>query len=170
MTINDQCIAFLAERGITYSATFVPQNQSRNNREKARSLNWRISIGPISTDYTQGIGHMPNYQPNHPRTLDDEEREIIASEKGKYATQRHTLFHQLKLPAPSLADVLYSLVLDCSVLESSCFEDWAAECGFDPDSRKGEATYRACLEIALKMRRLFGEAGLATFRELFTDY
>lgn len=35
---------------------------------------------------------------------------------------------------------------------------------------KGETIYRACLEIALKLRAAIGEAGLAALQNAFQDY
>jgi hypothetical protein len=69
-----------------------------------------------------------------------------------------------------VADVLASLVMDSSAIDYSTYEEWAGDCGHDPDSRKGEAIYRACLEIALKLRNGLGEAGLAALREAAQDY
>lgn len=71
---------------------------------------------------------------------------------------------------PDVLDVIYSLVADSGVLDAGGFEDWAADYGYDPDSRSAESTYRACLDIALKMRGAIGEAGLESLREAFQDY
>lgn len=71
---------------------------------------------------------------------------------------------------PDVADVLYSLVSDSRVLDSGGFEEWASDCGYDADSRSAEVTYRACLEIALKLRAAIGEAGLETLQTAFEDY
>lgn len=77
-----------------------------------------------------------------------------------------------KAPAivPDPVDVLYSLTLDSDVLNYGTFEDWAAEFGYDTDSRSAESTYRACLEIALKLRTAIGEAGMDTLKTAFEDY
>lgn len=71
---------------------------------------------------------------------------------------------------PDAVDVLYSLVMDSSVLDYAGFEDWASEYGYDTDSRQAESTYRACLDIALKLRAAIGEAGLETLATAFQDY
>lgn len=76
--------------------------------------------------------------------------------------------HEPIMPDP--LDVVYSLTMDSSVLDAGGFEEWAAEFGYDLDSRKAEATYRACLEIALKMRGAIGDSGLALLAEAFQDY
>lgn len=71
---------------------------------------------------------------------------------------------------PKAEDVLWSLVSDSDVLDYPTFEDWASNLGMDTDSRKAESTYRACLEIALKLRNTVGEAGMETLRNAFQDY
>lgn len=71
---------------------------------------------------------------------------------------------------PDPVDVVWSLVMDSSVLDESSFEDWANSLGYDTDSRKAESIYRACLEIALKLRNGIGESGLETLRAAFQDY
>ena len=77
-----------------------------------------------------------------------------------------------KAPAivPDPVDVLYSLTMDSDVLNYGTFEDWAAEFGYDTDSRSAESTYRACLETALKMRAAIGDAGMETLQTAFEDY
>jgi hypothetical protein len=72
-------------------------------------------------------------------------------------------------PTPDATDVLSSLCTDASVLDSSGFEDWASEFGYDTDSRQAESTYRACLEIALKLRAAIGDAALSELRELANE-
>lgn len=71
---------------------------------------------------------------------------------------------------PNPVDVLYSLVMDSDVLDTGGFEDWAANFGYDTDSRQAESIYRACLELALKMRAAFGSDGMAALQSAFQDY
>lgn len=74
---NAKLDAFIATLGLEYTATFVPQSQSRNAEEKTKSLNWRVRVSrsthdtpqyhpahpsvTIATDYMQGIGHIPTW-------------------------------------------------------------------------------------------------------------
>jgi hypothetical protein len=71
---------------------------------------------------------------------------------------------------PDPLDVVYSLISDSNVLDYGGFEGWAAEYGYDTDSRSAESTYRACLEIALQLRAAIGEAGIASLQTAFQDY
>ena len=67
---------------------------------------------------------------------------------------------------PDPVDVFGSLLSDASALDHSTFEDWAGDYGYDVDSRKAEKIYRACLEIALKLRAALGDEALAKARDL----
>lgn len=71
---------------------------------------------------------------------------------------------------PNPADVMHSLLMDSTVLDSGGFEEWAAELGYDTDSRKAEEIYSACLEIALKVRAGLGESIMAELAEAAQDY
>jgi hypothetical protein len=65
---------------------------------------------------------------------------------------------------PSLADVVDALVLDAStVRDADGFEEWARDLGYDPDSRKAEQTYRACVRQTDALTRLLGEDLLTAF-------
>lgn len=56
---------------------------------------------------------------------------------------------------PSAADVLSGLILDASVPDS--FAEFCAEFGYDEDSRAAEATWRACVAMGPRVRRLLGD-------------
>lgn len=60
--------------------------------------------------------------------------------------------------------------MDSDVLESSGFEEWASNFGYETDSRKADSIYRACLEIALKLKAVIGNDGLEQLRLAFQDY
>lgn len=183
--------AYVASLGLRYSARFIPQSASRNRDEKAKTLNWSVTIegkgSSLTVDYAQGIGHVPGWR-ELPRTLyfEDLRKEFDnASEKGVYPIKRlheheHKHEHGTRLdilpgnltkplPAPDVLDVLYSLVLDSSAADET-FEDWCANYGYDTDSRKAEATYRACVDYGIRLRRILGADVLARLSELFQDY
>lgn len=71
---------------------------------------------------------------------------------------------------PDVESVIYSLISDSDVLNYGTFEEWAETFGYETDSRSAESTYRACLEIALKLRAAIGESGLETLATAFQDY
>jgi len=59
---------------------------------------------------------------------------------------------------PKVDDVLDCLASDCSGVENARdFEDWAADYGYDPDSRTAEKIFKTCKLQSVKLRRLFGD-------------
>lgn len=58
--------------------------------------------------------------------------------------------------APELASVLNCLASDASSVEGNDFESWAADLGFDPDSRTALKTYNVCVRQMASLGRLLG--------------
>lgn len=173
---------------LTYSATYVPYSQSRN-AGKWESLNWKVSIEAnrqkIETDYAQGIGHLPKDAETLLTKISPDKgifhrkqalsKMLEAGRSGKFTACYGGATVDVSrggkaFPAPKLADVLHSLVSDADAIDHATFEDWCDCTGDDPDSRQAEATYRACLEIGLKLRSMLGDEKLSALRELFQDY
>jgi hypothetical protein len=63
---------------------------------------------------------------------------------------------------PTAADVLDCLASDASSVDQNSFEDWCAEMGSDPDSRRAERTYKACAQSAKRLRQLLGDSAYET--------
>jgi hypothetical protein len=173
--------AAIAALPLTYTATFVPQSVSRNAGEKHRTINWRIALTPgkvgapvhdkkpVLCDYSQGIGHIPKNSHIRPHTNDAHAQEYEASEKGRYF-KGSSGWLTVVLPPPNVRDVFYSLVLDASVLNCDTFEEWAADYGYDTDSRAAEDTYRTCLAQSRAFVALIGTQALRQLETLFQDY
>ena len=174
--------------GLIVTSKFVPFSQSRNAAKKSPSLNWQVTLSTLSpidgqrrviltTDYGAGSGHCPSYKQVFGRkTVEDQEREARVAwecENGRPATKFVDIGRRTQMPAtiePKALDVIHSLVSDSDVLDAGGFESWARDLGYDTDSRKAEAIYRACLETALKLRAAIGDAGLSALRDAFQDY
>jgi hypothetical protein len=169
--MNTELQKVIDSLGIEYHATFVPQSMSRNAFQKMPSLNWRVTLKRngkmVSTDYMQGIAHMPHY--SSVRTADNVQREKDAAETAIFLRPKSSWI-RMRVPPPSLADVMYSLVMDSDVLNFSCYEDWAAEFGYDPDSRSGEVVYHACRAVAIPFSRMFTTQELDALRTAYQDY
>lgn len=59
---------------------------------------------------------------------------------------------------PKAEDVLDCLASDAVGLDNArSFEDWAAEYGYDTDSRKAERTFKACKRQYLQLLKFLGE-------------
>lgn len=159
---------------LSVRAVFVPFSRSRNAKPGAKlndmSLNWECTIlhngyPVIATAYSAGIAHCPSYRQGR-ATIDMDTAVRAECEDGR----SRSLGHIGKPIKPGDVDVMWSLCQDASVLDAGGFEEWASDYGYDTDSRKAEAIYRACLEIALKLRTAIGDDGLALLREAGQDY
>lgn len=166
--------ATIKELGLSITAEFIPWSQSRHFKKDAKlsdySLNWKVTLHKngkefLSTCYTAGIGHCKNKPAKQGRETIYEANLIIAECEGKAICEGG-----ITRAKPCPRDVIYSVVADSDVLEYGCFEDWASTYGYDTDSRKAEAIYRACLEHGLKIRLALGEEGLSKIREAYQDY
>jgi len=170
--------ALLEKLGIEYLAAFVPQAQSRNSASKYKSINWKVTIKrgsqSLTTDYMQGIGHANIPQPSFAKLVSANLKSIAADEKMRHLVENGWymlgVLQRVDQPAPDRNDVLHSLCLDSEVLDYPTFEEWADNFGYDRDSRKAEKIYRDCLEIALRMRAIFGNSDLTKLRATFEDY
>lgn len=68
---------------------------------------------------------------------------------------------------PKHDDVMHALVSDADACDMS-FEDWCADFGYDPDSRKALQTYLTCQETTAKLRK--AGVDIAAERERLQDY
>lgn len=180
-----QALDAMQALGLIIEAKFVPFSRSCSKDEKHKSLNWTVTLRQLkpeyrntnapladlspahfrdilSTDYGAGIAHCPSYKQG-PMSIHQAHIVDRECETGRNQTNNTAI-------RPDAANVLYSLVMDSSVLDAGSFEEWAGEYGYDTDSRKAESIYHACLAIALKLRNGIGEAGLQQLREAFQDY
>ena len=182
--MSEQFKAAIEKHGLSVKAVFVPFSQSRNaandpgNKPGSRSLNWRVTLvrdgrDIITTDYSAGVGHCPSYKQMARWTLDYVELIVFETERGKTAykpNENSPYIRAGKDILPNPLDVIYSLVMDCDVLDYADFEEWAESFGYDTDSRNAESIYKHCLEIALKVRAGIGESALSELREAASDY
>lgn len=153
--------------GLTIESEFVPWSKSKRAGEPEPSLNWRVTLKRggrpvLTTDYSAGQAHCPSY--NARPTVYSKDAVRYECESGKRSG-----FQRRELLLPDLADVLACLATDAEA-HFATFEEWAGSFGYDPDSRKAEAIYRACLGIALKLRQGLGEDGLRRLWEAVEDY
>ncbi len=107
----------------------------------------KIKADSVWADRNPNMDDMPNGSSHYKVTL-------------KGFGRRYTLYFSMG-PAhtkePEAADVLDCLLSDSDVENAQGFEDWAGNLGFDPDSRKAEKIYNACLKSAEKLRRFLGD-------------
>jgi hypothetical protein len=176
---KQELMQYIDSLGLTYQATFQPTPQTGVEYPQ---LHWLITLEKgkqrMQVPYHQGIGHVQGYQQHSfgRKTLEWQEQENRyrkTCETGKIYKHVPSTSWDYPVgdqPAPTLADVLYCLISDADVLNYASYEEWASEFGYDEDSRKGEQTYRLCLEQSLRLKRLLFESQIDTLRTLFQDY
>lgn len=183
---KDAIAELMREFELEFTYEFVPFSKSRHAKPGKdgkvwRSLNWFVTLkraGKVVArfDYSAGVGHCPANE-RYPSGSYAQNRAIeYEIETGIKVVD---IFHgvcnrfpgsKLKPIAPEPADVLYSLVLDSSVLDHARFEDWAIEYGYSDDSREAERIYQESMKHALALRAAIGDGGLERLREAFQDY
>jgi len=179
----------LSAAGLSMTAVFVPQSRSRYaiSADKRSGgyggrgepcINWRCTVSLNGRelwagDYAQGIGHVSKPVAAWIRRECGPSNCIAGH--GAYAElcEKQKInrfgFPAKAITAPLLRDVFYSILQDGEAYAMS-FEEWAAEYGFDTDSRKAEATYRECAAIGRALNAELSAEALDRLRELFQDY
>lgn len=180
-TARENAAKAMENFGLTVTSVFVPYSQSRNAAKGWRSLNWKVTLVRngreiLTIDYSAGEGHCPAYKsPSKFPGKDKIDRHAtdvrIKNECETGRADRGAFSKPGEKIEPDACDVLYSLLMDSSGVENAgSFEAWASEYGYDTDSRKAEAIYRECVDLALKLRASLGGDMLDSLREAFQDY
>jgi hypothetical protein len=147
----------LEAAGITCHVSYVgaterPQADAKPWKCDAWRVTFKSKAGEYGVDYYTGLGHRK--PPPWPKPFPPLRPGTIA-----YEDYQRTFRPQ----PPHVADVLHSLVLDAGA-ETMCFRDWANDCGYSDDSIKALEVYRACCEIGLHLRRVFGREVVEALR------
>lgn len=156
--------------GLRIECEFVPLSRSRNAKEKWPTVNWRVRLMRSDRlvwegDFQQGIAHLKTPRGFDPSRVDGSNAMRQACEKGIGFWDR-TVIPDVRAVEPGLADILHALLLDAGAIDEGSFEDWASSLGYDPNSRKAESIWRACIETGLKLRAALGDERFRRFQSL----
>lgn len=173
---RERITAFLDEHKLTVESVFVPWKQSRNKTEKDPSLNWRVTLkrdGRViiqDSEYSAGCAHCPSYVQAWKPTF--EQRQAIERECSEGRGLNRAKLDTFRKPIlPDRLDVIASFVSDAQcALNAGDFETFAADLGYDADSRKAEAIYRACADTALKLTSALGSELLGKLGNEYADW
>lgn len=140
----------------------------------------------LETPYKLGVGHVklpaaPSFEMVYGAAVDRHVAEKILNvlHRGKrirpeYEREERAIYDATARKqglAPKPADVLHSLISDGGAFfDGLTFEDWCAEYGYDDDSRKAEAMYRACDDTGRRLARMFSADEVAQLREAASEY
>jgi hypothetical protein len=149
----------LLDMGFALTSTLV--RDDFNGREGGAT--WAVCVTrngeSIQTEYTAGCGN--RHYPGGTKIA-----HIYGPAYADVARNKTT-----KPDKPELADVLYSFVSDAQcVSDGQTFEDFAADMGYEEDSRKAEKAYNGCRDEYFGLLRLCEHAELEKLGELFQDY
>lgn len=180
-------VGIIKRLGLSVESTFVPFSASENAKPTAhnggkpwRSLNWVCTINRTGmltprailegVTYAAGVGHCPAEKRKWDIPADKERAIALEIEQGRPARPsvmrrgQPMIAPGSKMIEPDPLDVIGSLAMDSSVLDAGGFEDWAADYGYDTDSRKAEAIYRLAVEQSLKLQAAVGSPALEELR------
>lgn len=177
--------AFIAKHGLTMTVESIPHRSDRDTKASkeesawsAQAGHWRVTITgrdsrfAHSCEYSMGCAHRV-WKKGAAASVRLGGSHYIASERrdvqdGKPVQQKYFMGRTLHLVAmvkelsepmpPTLEMVLDSLALDADGWTNTRdFASWCDDYGYDTDSRKAEAAYKACGETAKGLRFLLGE-------------
>lgn len=161
---------FLIQAEVTYTATYAGEKKDALG-DKGHTMDaWRVSFTLRDSraahekfNYFTGLGH---------RVDTDMTRMARARLKGCHPNSiawQTDVTKQMKPVAPSAASVLYCLLSDGEAIDQSFF-NWCDSLGYDTDSRKALATYEACCESGLQLRRVFTSEQREQLANMLQDY
>lgn len=146
---------FAEQIGLKIETTPLPPE----NRDRIRFYRYHLKL---TRKGSNEIMEVPGYSAGEGIILQwANTREINRGRRSEHPSSRD---YWGKLYRPPASDVLQSLHCDVSSADET-FESWAAEFGYDEDSRKAEAIWRQCQDEARALRRFLGLALFATFLE-----
>ena len=147
-------------------------NIERYDKPGSDRIDYSVTISrsgkSCRVDYHTGVGWVEkssNGKWNGTRaeqnvTYDPVKKTIIKTRRscGYIFTENANLGNdKYRILQPSVGDILHCLRLDAQTLEdSNDFESWADELGFNPDSRKDERIYLACVTQTRELRGVIG--------------
>lgn len=172
-TPRERFEALMLTHAITVEAVFVPWSRSRSATKDQRfsdyNLNWSVTIKKngreiIASDYSAGMAYCPSYKASAYKSIDHVDAIVYECEHGR--RWRGMFARHTEAITPDPIQVFAAFCRDADAIDYARYEDWAADLGYDPDSRKGELVYRQCLSAALSLRAALGDTVLTEMREL----
>lgn len=172
----------LAALGFSLLITSGPKGEVRDNDWPCIAYKVQLQLHGkpvIETDYSLGVGHVKIPKNYAPMSLTQDERRALEVLQGNPRAQFRDKALHASLAAklalaqkvvPQLADVMHSLLSDGEAyFDAMTFEDWAANFGYDADSRKAESIFRKCDEIGRTLARGIPADLLPRLREIVAE-
>jgi len=174
MTATETASALLETMEVSADFQHIPTTYDPKSKEW-QHIAWRVTIktprGTFTTGYKQGLGHIPKswgLKTDGPMTAAEFAALNDTLRTGWRHSARTRRVAPVDLPRPSLVDVLHCLFSDAQAGEDE-FPDFCANCGYDEDSRKAEAIWRACRDTGAALHRLFSGEQFDRLAEVLAD-
>jgi len=130
------------------------------HKEATVALSYKMGLG--LADWRGILKRTKTFDPDH-RLIE----QMIAHRLAPWAEQDLAGKHlSAFVKKCSAAEVLASYCRDGEDAATQTFTDWCDTYGYDQDSRKAEATYRACQDAATTVRKVLSRADVVKFAEL----
>lgn len=104
----------------------------------------------MTVEYSAGLAHIEWLRGNSSKPVPIERIKFTGGPGTRFVQRAFLKNGGMELrsrpKAPTIEDIFTSLGNDADVRNYSSFDEWAESLGYDPDSRKAEAVYRACQE------------------------
>lgn len=116
-----------------------------------------------TTEYSQGIGHCLYGDERNRNTYGKPVSNNFFGQKIKF--DEREVLRKARPATPTIANVLYCLMMDASGVQGTSFKNWAAEYGYSDDSIKAQKIYMQCQETLDAV-----EKHLEVWQEILQDY
>lgn len=158
-TMADYC----RDKGITVTCEPIPARTDGSADDwDASAFHWRVTLHrgerTLITEYSRGSAHatlkrVPEWMPGE---------WVICHRNELRPTRAYgrgvRVWCKVTPTPPTVEDVLDSLRSDAATVQWCTFADWCRDLGYDTDSRTAERIYRACQDIATRLRVFLGVA------------
>jgi hypothetical protein len=122
-----------------------------------RTLGQFIKDNRIKVSCCEMVGENPNC----PDWTDAYHYKVTLSSRVESSRRQMTVYFSMGYAhnnEPTAADILDCLASDAASVDNArSFEEWAADYGYDTDSRKAEKIFRACEAQAAKLSAFLGD-------------
>lgn len=172
-TVESETSERLIAMGFSIISEFTAPSDNASDWQK-KCINHSVIVSYQGTvfyngPYSYGLGHLPGYNHND-RSVAYAGKVQFAIRKGKWIKNGKIGNATNSVPKPKLADVMYSLHSDASVIDECSFSDWCDSLGFNTDSITDKATYDTCLAQSLRFINVVPLSVRTELSELFEDY
>lgn len=132
---------------------------------------WAVRLGTEVFDFWTGTGHRFIQKSTYPRGKNPREFKMFftKAEKKTIHPDKLRIGQYEALAVPSLASVLHSILWDARLGQES-FDDFCWNMGYDNDSISAFDTYRECMGMYKRIRKVLDPEHIEKLETILEDY